>query len=104
MTIPKRGEVWLIDLGYAGKRRPGLVISVSYDDADRALVTLVTHTTSIRGTVYEVSIDVRFLDPGAFDVQNVISISRAKVERKLGVLTEDQFHLVETALRSWLGL
>ena len=104
MTMPKRGEVWLIDLGYAGKRRPGLVISVPYDDADRALVTFVTHTTSARGTSYEVPIDVRFLDSGAFDMQSVVSVSRAKVERKLGSLTDDQFGLVEVALRSWLGL
>ena len=46
MTAPRRGEVWLVDLGMAAKVRPALVISVAADDVDRALVTLVPHTTS----------------------------------------------------------
>lgn len=104
MATPKRGEVWLIDLGYAGKRRPGLVMSVAFQDEDRAMVTIVSHTTSTRATPYEVPVNVRFLDSGAFDVQNVASISSAKIERKLGTLSNEQMELVENALRTWLGL
>jgi len=44
--IPARGEVWLVDLGMAAKICPALAISVPADDTDRALVTLVPHTTS----------------------------------------------------------
>ena len=40
-----RGEVWLFDLGMAEKVRPALVVSVAFGDADRALVTIVPHTT-----------------------------------------------------------
>lgn len=40
-----RGELWLVDLGMAAKVRPALVISVPAHDADRALVTIVPHTT-----------------------------------------------------------
>jgi hypothetical protein len=43
MKSPHRGEVWLVDLGMAVKVRPALAISVPADDADRALVTMVTH-------------------------------------------------------------
>ncbi|MBI3261526.1 MAG: erythromycin esterase family protein [Acidobacteria bacterium] len=39
MTAPRRGEVWLVDLGMAAKVRPALVISVPADDTDRALAT-----------------------------------------------------------------
>ena len=28
MAKPKRGEVWLVDMGYAAKVRPALVLSV----------------------------------------------------------------------------
>jgi len=48
MTSPRRGEAWLVDLGMAAKVRPALVISIPADDTDRALVTLVPHTTSPR--------------------------------------------------------
>jgi len=46
---PRRGEVWLFDLGMAAKVRPVLVVSIEYGDLDRALTTVVPHTTSLRG-------------------------------------------------------
>jgi len=38
---PRRGEVWLFDLGMTAKTRPVLVVSVDYGDTDRAIVTVV---------------------------------------------------------------
>lgn len=67
MTLPKRGEVWLVDLGLAAKVRPALVMSVPAAETDRALVTLVPHTTSLRGTRFEVTVPVQFLRAGGFD-------------------------------------
>jgi mRNA interferase MazF len=46
MSGPKRGEVWLVDLGYVAKVRPCLVISVPVLENERAIVTLIAHTTS----------------------------------------------------------
>ncbi len=46
MANPKRGEVWLVDLGLAAKVRPCPVLSIPYQDEDRALVTVLAHTTS----------------------------------------------------------
>jgi len=37
MANPNRGEVWLVDLGYAAKVRPCLVLSIPVNDEDRAL-------------------------------------------------------------------
>ena|SRR5438874_1358402 len=42
----QRGDVWLVDLGLAAKVRPCLVLSVPAADQDRALVTMVAHTTN----------------------------------------------------------
>ena len=53
VKAPQRGEVWLVDLGLAAKVRPALVISVPANDEDRALVTIVPHTTSPRGSRFE---------------------------------------------------
>lgn len=103
MTSPERGEVWLVDLGYVAKVRPCLVISIPALQQDRALATLIPHTTSLRNSRFEVAIKVKSLREGAFDVQNLITIPHAKLLRKLGSLTSDQMVEVEDALLFWLG-
>jgi len=105
MATANCGEVWLVDLGYTAKTRPCLVLSVPTLDTDRALATVIPHTTSPRGTRFEVAIPLRFLDrTGVFDAQNPTSTTQAKPKRKLGALTVDQLAQVEDAVRMWLGL
>ena len=48
LAIPRRGEVWLVDMGYAAKTRPALVLSIPLEEDERALTTVVPHTTSQR--------------------------------------------------------
>ena len=67
--MPERGEVWQVDFGITQKVRPALVISIPYEDADRALIGVVPHTTARRGSQFEVSVSARFLEEGAFLVQ-----------------------------------
>jgi mRNA interferase MazF len=104
MNNANRGEVWLIDLGLAAKVRPCLVLSIAIADEDRALVTAVAHTTSPRASRFEVAVKTRFLKPGVFDAQNIVTIPRAKLIRKLGILTPTQLDAVSDAVRAWLGL
>jgi len=47
------------------KVRPCVVISAPIGDLDRALVTLVPHTTSTRSTAFEATERVFFLKQGA---------------------------------------
>jgi mRNA interferase MazF len=96
--------VWLVDLGLAAKVRPALVLSVPAGDQDRALVTLVPHTTSIRGSRFEVAVPVPFLREGAFDAQGLVTIPHAKLIRGLGKLHPIQLSQVEQGVRAWLGL
>ncbi|GAB4291486.1 MAG: hypothetical protein Fur0025_26730 [Oscillatoriaceae cyanobacterium] len=103
MSSPSRGEIWLIDLGYVAKIRPGLIISIPALLEDRALATLIPHTTSPRGSRFEVEVKVKFLREGAFDVQNIVTIPHAKLLRKLGSLTSEQMAAVEAVLLFWLG-
>lgn len=49
-----RGEVWLADLGYVGKIRPVLILSIIPGPDDRALISYIIRTTSLRGTAYEI--------------------------------------------------
>ena len=104
MKAPQRGEVWLVDLGMAAKVRPAVVISVPADDSDRALVTLVPHTTSPRGSRFEVAVGVPFLRTGVFDAQNLITIPHAKLVRTLGRLSVVQLGAVERVVCTWLGI
>lgn len=104
MAMPSRGEVWLVDLGFAAKTRPCLVLSIPFTEFDRALIALVPHTTAIRNTQHEVSSSTKFLDPGAFDAQNLVTVSAAKLVRRLGHLPPEQLEQVEEAVRRWLGL
>ena len=105
MAKADRGEVWLDDLGYAAKTRPCLVLSIPTLDTDRALTTVIPHTTSSRGTRFEIAIPVPFLARnGVFDAQNPTSTTQAKLKRKLGDLTVDQLEQIEDAVQLWLGL
>jgi mRNA interferase MazF len=79
------------------------VISVAFGDADRALVTVVPHTTSLRGSRFEISVSVPFLKTGAFVVQGVSTYPHVRAMRKLGVLKPDQFRLVLGGVLRWLG-
>lgn len=104
MPAPERGEVWLVDLGMAAKVRPCLVLSIAALDDERALATTVAHTTSSRGTRFEVAIRTHFLRAGVFDTQNLVTIPYARCIRRLGRLDGSQMLLVEKAVRDWLGL
>jgi mRNA interferase MazF len=103
-TRPTRGDVWLVDLGMVAKVRPCLVLSVPADDEnDRVLTTVVPHTTAARYSRFEVRSSVRFLKPGAFDAQNIITIPRVKLVRRVGTLPDSQMTDVVRAVRTWLG-
>lgn len=103
-STPTRGEVWLVDLGMLAKVRPCLVLSVLADQTnDRVLTTLVPHTTSVRQSRFEVPSAVRFLNPGAFDAQNIVTIPTVKLIRRLGMLPAPQMSAVEAAVQHWLG-
>jgi mRNA interferase MazF len=103
MNAPSRGEVWLVDLGMAAKVRPAVVISVPASEDDRALVTLVPHTTAPRASRFEAAVTASFLRAGVFDAQSLVTIPHAKLVRLLGRLTGPQFAAVQQAVRLWLG-
>jgi mRNA interferase MazF len=79
MRSVRRGEVWLVDLGLAAKIRPCLVLGVPSADEDRSLVTVVPHTTSLRGP------SVRLM-------------------KQLGILSPEQLQAVVHGVCLWLGI
>ena len=93
-----------MDLGLAAKVRPAVVLSIPADDTDRALVTIIPHTTSVRGSRFEAAVSVAFLRVGVFDAQNIVTIPHAKLVRVLGKLSAAQLTIVERTTIIWLGL
>ena len=49
-------------------------------------MTVVLHTTTLRGNRWELTIPKPFLKPGVFYLQQVQTISTVKLERRLGAL------------------
>ena len=101
--IPKRGEVWLFDCGMAAKVRPVLILSVPFEDADRSVVTVVFHTTSLRDSKFEVRVEIPFLKDGAFAAQSIASYPTVRAIRKLEKLDAMQLAKVEAGVFAWLG-
>lgn len=103
-VIPERGEIWLADLGRVQKVRPVLVLSIAYKDDERAVVTFVSRTTSLRGTDYEVVHQAPRFDDGAFDAQGINSLPDVQLIRRLGICDAATMFKVEAAVKLWLGL
>jgi mRNA interferase MazF len=104
MSVPNRGEVWVVDLGMAQKVRPALILNRAYSDTDRALISVIPHITTLRGSIFEIQVSVPFLKSGAFLVQNPVTIPIVKAERFLGKLSAQQLTTIEAGVRDWLGL
>jgi mRNA interferase MazF len=106
MPLPRiqRGELWLVDLGYLGKVRPVLVISVPFLESERTLCIVIPHTTSLIGTRFEIVVKHPVLNQGAFDVQQTAAVQAIKFVRRLGDLKAEQMRPLEQALAQVLGL
>jgi len=100
----QRGEIWLVDLGMVAKTRPVLVISVDYDDKERAVVTYIPRTTSVRGTRFEVPHSARGFDAGAFDPQGIATVPDVQLQRRLSGIDSGTLAKIEAAVKKWLGL
>jgi mRNA interferase MazF len=65
MPAINAGEVWWVDFGLAAKVRPALLLTGTPADDELDLVTVLLHTTALRGNRWELSIPKPFLKPGA---------------------------------------
>jgi mRNA interferase MazF len=101
---PVRGEVWLADLGFAGKIRPVLVVSAPLGEEDYALLAVVPCTTSDHASRYAVEMAVPSLRPGKFNVQGLMNVPLSKFMRRLTVLGDSQMRLIDAAIKQWLCL
>lgn len=104
MPVVTPGEVWLVDFGLAAKVRRALLLTGNPTAEELDLVSVLLHTTSLRGNRWELPIPKPFLKPGAFHLQQIQSVSTVKLERKLGILNEHEMSRVLDALALRLGI
>ncbi len=88
----------MVDMGIAGKVRPCLLLTDYPADDELAMITVLPHTTALRGNRWELSIEKTFLKPGAFHLQQIQSVSVGYLMRRLGALTEEEWQQVRKKL------
>ena len=110
---PSRGELWLVDLNptrgheQAG-RRPALVVSVDeLNHGPAELVILAPLTTRDRGLPLHVAItppEAALTQPSFIKCEDVRSVSKERLVRRIGVVAPATLAEVEDRLRLLLDL
>jgi mRNA interferase MazF len=98
------GEVWQVDLGLAGKVRPCLLMTGYPNNNELALVTIIPHTTALRGNRWEISIAKTFLKDGAFHLQQIQSVPTVRLMRRLGALTNEEMQVIHDRIGEYFQM
>ncbi|MFP4283250.1 MAG: type II toxin-antitoxin system PemK/MazF family toxin [Opitutales bacterium] len=95
------GEVYRVDLGYAGKVRLMVVVSRSDPDPPRALVLCAPITTQYRESDYEIPIGKpKFLRETSFvNLQGIVAIQFKELQRRVGKLDPRNFEEIREGIR-----
>jgi len=113
MDDPLRGEIWLVDLnpargGEQAGRRPGLVISVDlFNQGPAGLAVVIPITTREKGITFHVEIKVPEggLTKRIFiKCEDIRSISKERLDQRLGRVSRNTMAAVEDRLRILLDL
>ena len=90
---PSHGEVWLADLGMAGKTRPVVVLLADDLDAPRTLIIHVPVTRQSRGGALEIPLGhLRFLDLDSVANVQAIGALRRQPAGEAGCHDQQQDH------------
>jgi mRNA interferase MazF len=95
------GEVWLADLGIAGKVRPVVIVSREEDDPPRALALYVPLTSQNRFSAYEVEVgQLPFLhQPSVANIQGLGSLPLTRLMQRLGCVSPELMERIKSAIR-----
>ncbi|MBI2431559.1 MAG: type II toxin-antitoxin system PemK/MazF family toxin [Candidatus Hydrogenedentes bacterium] len=99
-TNPRHGEIWLADLGLAGKTRPVVILIADNLNAPRTLIIYVPITRQSRGSELEIPLGhLRFLDiESVANVQAIGALPRALFEKRLGVIDASTLTAIKQSL------
>lgn len=96
----------MVDLGYMGKVRPCVVVSIAKPDTQREMSVIVPLTTEVRGGQCEVAFPKpRWLnEPCVANLLGLAGVDNVKIGRVLGSFPSAQFKDLEDGLYRMLGL
>ncbi len=100
MTSFRRGDVVLVDLGYVGKVRPCVVISIPNADGCRNMSVVAPLTTEIRGGECEIPFPKpRWLaEESVINLIGMVGVDHAKIGRLLGSLPAGGLEAIDAGL------
>jgi mRNA interferase MazF len=101
-----RGEVWWARMPLPVGRRPVVLVSRDAAYAVKTKITVAEVSTTVRGIPSEVPLGVADGLPrrGAANADNLVTISKARLEAQIARLRPDKLAALDEALRFSLGL
>ena len=70
MAVLLPGEIWMVDFGLAAKVRPALLLTGKPAADELDLITVLLHTTALRGNRWELSLPKPFFQNRALFICN----------------------------------
>jgi mRNA-degrading endonuclease toxin of MazEF toxin-antitoxin module len=103
--IFQRGDVVLADLGYVGKVRPVLVVSIPHPDRERNMSVVAPITTEVRGGECEVAFPKPqwMREPSVVNLVQIVGLDNMKILRRLGTFP-GKMKEIDDGLARMLGL
>lgn len=100
------GQVYKVDLGYAGKIRMMVVVSIKDFDAPRALSACVPITTAFRDSWYEIPLGKKpfFREQSYANIQGIQAIQHHELQGPIGRLTPSEMQNIRDALSKMFEL
>lgn len=99
------GQVYKVDLGYVGKIRMMVVVSVADAEAPRALAACVPITTAFRGSWYEIPLGRKsfFREQSYANIQGIQAVQHNELRGPIGKLTPGDMTGIRGALARMFG-
>jgi len=113
MAEPLRGEIWLVDLNPTrGRepfgRRPALVISVDlFNQGPADLIVILPITSKAKGIPFHVPVEISeggLTKQSYIKCEDIRSISKERLSKRLGLVSDKTMAAVEDRLRILLNL
>ena len=113
MAEPRRGEVWWVDLNPTRSRepfgrRPALVVSVDlFNQGSAELIVILPITSKSKGIPFHVpleSSEAGLNKPSFIKCEDIRSVSKDRLSRRLGKIFEGTMAAVDDRLRILLNL
>lgn len=94
----------MVDLGLAAKVRPCLLLTNFPLSDELALITIIPHTTALRGNRWEINLPLSYLKMGAFHLQQIQSVPITTLMKRLGNLSDEHYELILDKLAERLSI